>query len=185
MIKKLIIFLLFIVITLIAINFVTIPGFSFATQMKMGEKAVELNAATAATVIDIPLVKAIVGAPIQAVIVHDASAGYIELLQGDQCYTAADALANGATYVQGYVILFWLFLLLMIILLPRKHGKKKIKKLARDVAYDVVDEEIDNMAPPARSYAPAPRRREPAPRGGEGNPRRKQQDDYEDEDYDY
>ena len=128
MIKKLIIFLLFIVITLIAISFVTIPDFSFATQFKMGEKAVELNAATAATVIDVPLVKGITGASMQAVIVHDATGGYIELLQGDQCYAAADALTNGATYVQGYVILFWLFLLFMIILLPRKHGKKKINQ---------------------------------------------------------
>ena len=183
MIKKLIILILFISITALAIGFIALPDFGMATQFKMGEKAVELEAAKQATVIDVPIVGAFMGGDVQVVIAFDDAAGYTEFLQnqGDTVmnYTQAQAISAGATYISGVAVLFWIFFLLMIILLPRKHGKKKIKKIAKEVAYDVVDEEMDNM-PPARSYAPAPRRRDDGPRG-EGRRRR---DDYDD-DYDY
>ena len=182
MIKKLIILILFLAITVLAIGFVTLPNFGMATQFKMGEKAVELADAKQATVIDIPIAGAFMGGDVQAVIAFDDAAGYTEFLQNKDGavmnYTQADAIAAGATYIPGAAVLMWLFFLVMIILLPRKHGKKKIKKLAKEVAYEVVDEEMDNM-PPAR-YAPAPRRRDDGPRG-EGRRRR---DDYDD-DYDY
>ena len=182
--RKLIIFLLFIVFTLIAIGFVTIPGFTFATQMKVGEKAVELDAATQATVIDVPIAAGFIDeySKIQIVIAHDGTAGYIEVLGandgGDLTYAPTAALDAGATYVSGATVLMWLFGLLLIILLPKRRSKKKVKKLAREEALDVVDEEMGSI--PARSYAPA-RRRDDGPRGGEGRRRR---DDYDD-DYDY
>ncbi|MCR4875497.1 MAG: hypothetical protein K5923_07190 [Clostridia bacterium] len=182
--RKLIIFLLFIVFTLIAIGFVTIPGFTFATQMKVGEKAVELDSATQATVIDVPIAAAFIEkySKIQIVIAHDGTAGYIEVLgadgEGDITYKPTEALDAGATYVSGAKVLMWLFALLLIILLPKRRSKKKVKKLAREEALDVVDEEMGSI--PARSYAPA-RRRDDGPRGGEGRRRR---DDYDD-DYDY
>lgn len=185
MIKKLIILILFIAISLIAIGFVTIPEFGFASQFKVGEKAVELAEAKQATVIDIPLVgKFMGGKDIQIVVAFDDVAGYTEILQDTEeevnTYSQAEAIMFGAQYVSGAAVCMWLFFLLMIILLPRKHGKKKIKKLARNEALDVVDEEMDNMAP-ARSYAPAPRRR---PEGGHGGEGRRRRDDYDD-DYDY
>lgn len=183
MIKKLIILVLFLVITVLAIGFVTLPNFGMATQFKMGEKAVELADAKQATVIDVPIVGTFLGGDMQVVVAFDDNAGYTEILQNKDgavvTYTQKDAIEAGATFVPGAAVLMWLFFLVMIILLPRKHGKKKIKKLAKDVAYEVVDEEMDNM-PPAR-YAPAPRRRDDGPRGGEGRRRR---NDYDD-DYDY
>lgn len=182
--RKLIIFLLFIVFTLLAVGFVAFPSFQFATQFKIGEKGVELADATQATVIEVPIAAAFIDdySKIQIVIAHDGTAGYIEVLganaEGDISYSQADALAAGATFVSGGTVLMWLFGLLLIILLPKRRSKKKVKKLAREEALDVVDEEMGSI--PARSYAPA-RRRDDGPRGGEGRRRR---DDYDD-DYDY
>lgn len=172
MIKKLIILILFIAITLLAIGFIALPDFGMATQFKVGEKAVELEAAKQATVIDVPIVGAFMGGDLQVVIAFDETAGYTEILQnqGDSVmnYTQAQAITAGATYISGVAVLFWIFFLLMIILLPRKHSKKKIKKIADEVAYEVVKDELD------RSYQPAPRR---------GGGRRRRDDD--DDDYDY
>ena len=187
MLKKLIILILFLVFTVLAIGFVTIPDFGLATQFKMKEKAVELADAKTATVIDIPIAPAFIAEAdvVQVVIVFDkAGIGYTEIIGGAYqengtlaggAYTQSEVIEKNFTYVNGAKVVMWLFALLMIILLPRKHGKKKIKKLARQVAEEVVDEEMDNMPPPQR-YAPAPRSR-----GGEGRRRR---DDYDD-DYDY
>ena len=172
MIKKLIILILFIAITALAIGFIALPNFGMATQFKVGEKAVELEAAKQATVIDVPIVGAFMGGDLQVVIAFDEAAGYTEILQnqGDTVmnYTQAQAISAGATYISGVAVLFWIFFLLMIILLPRKHSKKKIKKIADEVDYEVVKDELD------RSYQPAPRR---------GGGRRRRDDD--DDDYDY
>ncbi len=192
MLKKLIIFILFLVITVVAIGFVSLPDFKFATQVKMGDEAnIELDKATSATVIDIPVAPAFIKDvdKIQIVFAFDESGtGYLELITDSKneaglytkAYYEAAVLLLGHNYISGASVLMWLFFLLMIILLPRKHGKKKIKKLARTVAEDVVDEEMDNMMPPQR-YAPPPRA--PRAQGGEG--RRRRSADYEDDDYDY
>ena len=190
MFKKLIIFVLFLVITVVAIGFVSIPGFKFATQIKTNnEVGVELDKAVSATVIEVPIAPAFMNGvdKMEIVIAFDeAGIGYTEIIQDvkkedgtyDKAYTAAETINLGFNYVNGAKVLMWLFALIMIILLPRKHGKKKIKKLAKEVAQDVVDDEMDNMMPPQR-YAPAPAR---GPRGGgEGRRRR---NDYDD-DYDY
>ena len=144
--RKLIIFLLFIVITALAIGIVAIfPSFSFATQMKIGERAVDLDAATQATVIDVPIAAGFIDeySKIQIVIAHDGTAGYIEVLGandgGDLTYAPTAALDAGATYVSGATVLMWLFGLLLIILLPKRRSKKKVKKLAREEALDVVE----------------------------------------------
>ncbi len=189
MIKKLIIFLLFLVITVVAIGFVSIPGFKFATNVKTGgEVGVELDKATTATVIEVPVAPAFINGVdrIQVVVAFDESGiGYLELITDakkedgtyEKAYSEALVLLYGHNYISGATVLMWLFFLLMIIFLPRKHGKKKIKKLARQVAEDVVDDEMANMAPAPR-YAPPPR----GPRGHGGVGRRHA--DY-DEDYDY
>lgn len=190
MIKKLIILILFIAFTAIAIGFVSIPGFGFATQFKTnGEVGVELDKAVTATVIEVPIAPAFINGAdkLEVVIAFDeAGIGYTEIIGDakkedgtyDKAYTAAETINLGFNYINGAKVLMWLFALIAIILLPRKHGKKKIKKLAKEVAQDVVDDEMDNMMPPQR-YAPAPAR---GPRGGgEGRRRR---NDYDD-DYDY
>ena len=184
--RKLIIFLLFIVFTLLAIGFVAFPDFKFATQFKVGEKAVELDAAKQATVIEVPIAPAFIEeySRLQIVIVFDENDGYIEVLgdkadgSANQTYHPAAVSLLDFTYVSGAKVIMWLFGLLLIILLPKRRSKKKVKKLAREEALDVVDEEMGSI--PARSYAPA-RRRDDGPRGGEGRRRR---DDYDD-DYDY
>ena len=188
MIKKLIIFLLFLVITVVAIGFVSIPGFKFATNIKTGgEVGVELDKATTATVIEVPIAPIFINGVdrLQVVVAFDESGtGFLELITDakkedgtyEKAYNPVIVLAYGFNYVSGPAVLMWLFFLLMIIFLPRKHGKKKIKKLARIEAENVVDEEMDNMAPAPR-YAPPPR----GPRGHAEGRRRA---DY-DEDYDY
>ena len=193
MLKKLIILILFIAITAIAIGFVTIPAFGLATTFKMpgNNDYLEKDAFTSATVIEVPIAAQFFGAEkLQIVIGFDESGtGYTEIIgdvkQDDNTYkyafTQKEVSEKDYVYISPVAVLFWIFFLLMIILLPRKHGKKKIKKLATQVAEDVCYDEMQNMAP-SRSYAPAPRRRDDreAPRG-EGRRRR---DDYDD-DYDY
>ena len=181
MIKKLIILILFLAFTVLAIGFVSLPSFGMATQFKMNEKAVELDQATTATVIEVPIAPAFIAEAdrLQVVIAFDESGiGYTEII-GDvkkedgtyaNAYSADQVTALGFTYINGAGVVIWLFLLLMIILLPRKHGKKKIKKIAKEVAEDVVDDEMASQR-----YAPAPRPR------GEG---RRRHADYDD-DYDY
>ena len=191
MLKKLIIFILFLVITVVAIGFVSIPGFKFATQVKMGDEAnLELDKATSATVIEVPIAPAFINGVdrIQVIFAFDESGtGYLELITDAKkedgtyakAYSEGDVILLGHNYISGATVLMWLYFLLMIIFLPRKHGKKKIKKLAKTVAEDVVDEEMDNMMPPQR-YAPPPRA--PRAQGGEG---RRRHSNYEDDDYDY
>ena len=201
--RKLVIFLLFIVFTLLAVGFVSIPGFKFATQLKVGEKPVELYDAEQAIIIDIPfgqyLAKLVSKdqevSNLQVVIIHDGTAGYIELLadpvgieemsleelaaiEQSRTYTEAEAILANVNYVHSSAVYMWFFFLILCFLIPTRRSKKKIKKLARIEAEDVVDEELDNMAPPARAYAPAPRRA-PAPRGG------RRHDLDEEDDYEY
>ena len=123
----------------------------------------------------------------QVVIAFDESGiGYTEIIGGAYqedgtlaggAYTQKEVIEAGFTYINGAAVAIWLFMLLMIILLPRKHSKKKIKKIAKTEAENVVDDEMANMMP-AQRYAPPPPR---GPRGGEGRRRRSDYDD----DYDY
>ena len=188
MIKKLIILILFVAFTALAIGFVALPSFGMATQFKMNEKAVELADATSATVIEIPLAPAFIADAdrMQVIIAFDESGiGYTEIIMDakkedgtfENTYSEAQVITAGFTYIKGAAVLIWLFMLLMIILLPRKHSKKKIKKIAKTEAENVVDDEMANMMP-AQRYAPPPPR---GPRGGEGRRRRSDYDD----DYDY
>ena len=188
MLKKLIIFILFLAITVVAVGVINLNGFGFATDFAMNDSTLDYSKTVKATIIEIPLVEDLMGADLHEVVIgwskdgEDAQAtGYIRVFLGntEEEEAASAALAKETipsdadlTTIDGVRLLFWLFFLLMIILLPRKHSKRKIKKLAKIEAENVVDDEMANQ----RYAAPAPR-----PRGGSGRRRR---DDYDD-DYDY
>ena len=180
--RKLIIFLLFLVFTVVAIGVV---GFgeqiSLATEFHMGvedqeEFATKVAAADQITVIQLPIVATFVPDVNQVFILHDGGVGSIYIVNVDNSASQAAVINAGGLFVTGSALLMWLFMLLMIIFLPKRRSKRSVKKIAENV----VDDEMDSMP------MPAPRRRsyDERPRGGaKRRPRRDYDED--DDDYDY
>ena len=180
--RKLIILLLFLVFTVVAIGFVAFgEAISFATDFHMGienteEFATKVNAADQVTVIQLPIVGGFVPDVNQVVILHDGGTGSIYVVNVDNSATQSQAIAINGTYISASAVAMWLFMLLMIIFLPKRRSKRSVKKIAENV----VDDEMDSMP------MPAPRRRsyDERPRGGSAK-RRPRRDYDEDDDYDY
>ena len=140
--RKLIIFLLFLVFTVVAIGFV---GFgeqiSFATDFHMGvedqeEFATKVAAADQLTVIQLPIVANFVPDVNQVFILHDGGVGSIYIVNVDNSASQATIINAGGLFVTGSALLMWLFMLLMIIFLPKRRSKRSVKKIAENVVDD-------------------------------------------------
>ncbi len=193
--KKLIIFILFLVFTVVAVGFIGVgsTGIGLATNINMNLKADtdvasadalayydNLDNATSITVIDTGIVKNFLPAYAQIVIVHSANGSYTYIIgandafmlnqkeaMGIDAYNGTTKLNIEATYVSFGKILLWLAALLTIILLPTKRSRKNVKRIAEGVCEDMIEEE------------PAPKKKSKSSKGG-----KKKHRDYDDEDYD-
>ena len=196
--KKLIIFILFLVFTVVAIGFIGVndTGIGFATTFDMNlkvdtdvtsDEAVNfydnLDKATSITVIDTGIVKNFLPAYAQIIIVHSSNGSYTYIVGNNEAFMLNQKEAIGvdayqgtaklnieATYVSFGKVLLWLAALLTIILLPTKRSRRNVKRIAERVCEDMMDEE------------PAPKKKSKSSKGGKKKHR--DYDDDDDEDYD-
>lgn len=157
--RKLILFLLFLVFTVLAIGFIALPSFTMATNIK------QINADTSAedagviagallspdlesaTVIELPIVNKFMPAFAQIAVIQvggETPAGYLCIIAQDNALSEATA----TNYIHGSSVIMWLFTLILIILLPKKMSKKKVRRIAEDV----VEDEVGSRRAPRRSY---------------------------------
>lgn len=158
--RKLIILLLFLVFTVAAIGFISFSSFTMATNIKIinSESSPEDAALIAGamadtnkesfTLIENPLagISALSKFGKIAVIQvgGEAPAGYLAILSSD-ISVDPDVVTN---HIHGSSVFMWLFTLILIILLPKKMSKRKVRRIAEDT----VEDEVGSRRPPRRSY---------------------------------